>query len=147
MTAEHVERFVCALLRELFNNDDSHYYDAVQIAFVESGIHPLATLACAHVHFDTWIERVNHLADQLRSRLEGDEHLRSAVSAAVTMVLDELTIIAPEVHPTSGALLQLIQCCTPGTTTHISDYDAYAALAAHTASCAACERRVRSVAV
>ena len=145
MTSEHIGRFVQATLRELFNGEDSHYYDAIHIAFVESEIHPLAIFKCEHVHYDTLIERVNRFADELRSRLESDDQLLAAVSTIVTTVLNQVTIIAPETHPTSEALLELIQCCTPGTTRHIGDYDVYASLAAHVGSCVTCVRRLRSL--
>lgn len=140
LTPDHVARYVRALLREVLSDDDTHFFDAVHIAFQESGIHPLASLRCEGLHFETLIERLNDFAKRLRTRLENDPALHRVLMTVVAEVLSELTIAAPDAHPTSKEMVELLWCCTAGVTTHISDYEAYAERVAHVATCAVCER-------
>jgi hypothetical protein len=70
INVEQLEIFVSVLLRELFTADDSNYYDAIHVAYLESRINPLIPFTCQPVHFDHLIEHVNRFADELRRRFD-----------------------------------------------------------------------------
>jgi hypothetical protein len=142
ITGDRVTRFVAVFLRELFECDGLHY-DAVYVAFAESGLQPLPAIQCEGPHFDSRVERLNRLADVLVESIVEDESIRAAMTALAATVLSRFTIPAHNEHLTVAELQEFLACCSRSDHEHISDYDAYAARHSHLGVCTLCEVRMQ----
>ena len=144
ITTDHIRRFVSCLLREWLEHDGIHY-DAVYVAFGESGIQPLPSLQCDRFHFETRLQRLNHLADVLVATIATDESVQTAISGIATAVINQLTVPAPDEHLTQAELRELLVCCESADDGHISDYELYAVRHAHVGVCTRCDFLLRAM--
>lgn len=138
----HLKRFVAVLLRELFERDGARY-DAVYMAYAESGIQPLPAIQCEGAHYDTRVEAVNRIADALVGALFADRSIQEALERVTSTVLDRFTVPAPAEHLTMAELREFVACGGHGDGTHIGDYGVYYAWHAHLGMCAMCDVRMR----
>lgn len=135
-------RFAGVLLRELLECDGTRY-DAVYVAYAESGIQPLPAMQCEDRHYDARVEGVNRIADALAEAIFADRGIHEALISIASAVLCRLTIPAPDGHLTLAELRDFAACCGRDEEEHIAEYDVYAALHAHLGACAMCDVRMR----